>query len=44
MGLLLGQPVCAVRDADLLLGLGGSFLTNIFDQFRLGMTNSPPGA
>lgn len=25
-------------------GLGGSFLTNIFDQFRLGMTNSPPGA
>lgn len=25
-------------------GLGGSFLTNIFDQFRLGMMNSPPGA
>ena len=25
-------------------GLGGSFLTNIFDQFRPGMMNSPPAA
>ncbi len=34
MGLLLSQSVCAVRDADLLLGTGRQLLTNIFDQFR----------
>lgn len=30
-----------MRHADLLLGLGGSFLTNIFDQFRLGNDEQP---
>lgn len=30
-----------MRHADFLLGPGGSFLTNIFDQFRLGNDEQP---